>query len=342
MNTKRTTIHDIAREINLTASTVSRALNDHPGISATTKELVRSAAERLKYRQNKIASSLRSGRTHVIGVLIPSAEINFFGSVVHGIEHVARSKGYSVLLFQSNERTDYETEGIETLLKSRVDGILASIAKETTSLAHFLEIKKRHVPLILFDRASDELGVPSVVIDDYKGAYMATEHLIKQGYQRIAHIAGQQHIKIFNDRLRGYVHALHAYGRPLDDDLIKYGKISIESGRICAQQLLQAANPPDAIFAVEDFTALGAMQSIKELGFGDPWRVGLVGFANEAFSAYVSPSLSTVVQQTVKMGEESAKLFMDIIENKKQMYVPEKVILEPELIIRESSTRLKI
>lgn len=339
MNTKRTTIHDIAREINSTASTVSRALNDHPGISATTKALVRNAAERLQYRQNKIAASLRSGRTHVIGVIIPSAEINFFGSVVHGIEHVARSKGYSVLLFQSNEQTDYEIEGIETLLKSRVDGIIVSVAKETTSLAHFMEIKKRNVPLILFDRASDELGVPSVVIDDFKGAYLATEHLIQQGYQRIAHIAGQQHIKIFNDRLRGYVHALRAHGRPLDDDLIQYGKISIESGRHCAQKLLYAAHPPDAIFAVEDFTALGAMQAIKESGLGEPWRIGLVGFANEAFSAYLSPGLSTVVQQTVKMGEEAARLFMEIIADKKKMYVPKKVILEPELIVRASSVK---
>ncbi|MFN7115762.1 MAG: LacI family DNA-binding transcriptional regulator [Saprospiraceae bacterium] len=339
MSTKRTTIHDIAKAINLTASTVSRALNDHPGISDSTKELVRNAAERLQYRQNKIASSLRSGRTHVIGVIIPSAEINFFGSVVHGIEHVARRQGYSVLLFQSNERTDYEIEGIETLLKSRVDGIIASIAKETTGLQHFMEIKKRNVPLILFDRANDELGVPSVVIDDYKGAYLATEHLIQQGYTRIAHIAGQQHIKIFNDRLRGYVHALHANGLPLDDDLIKYGKISIESGRACAQQLLQSPKPPDAIFAVEDFTALGAMQAIKELGLGDPWRVGLVGFANEAFSAYVSPSLSTVAQQTVKMGQEAAQLFMDIMQNKQLLYAPKKIILEPELIVRESSTK---
>ncbi len=339
MSYKRTTIYDIAKELNTTASTVSRALNNDTSIALNTRELIQKTAERLDYRQNRIAASLRSGRTKVIGVIIPSAEINFFGSVVHGIEHIARREGYNVLLFQSNEQTSYEKEGIEALLQLRVDGILASVAKETTSLAHFAAIKKRNIPLILFDRASDELGVPSVVIDDFKGAYIATEHLIQQGYQRIAHIAGQQHIKIFNDRLRGYVHALHANGLPLDDDLIQYGKISIESGRACAQQLLQIANPPDAIFAVEDFTALGAMQAIKEMGLGEPWRIGLVGFANEAFSAYISPGLSTIVQQTVKMGEESAQLFMNIVADKQKMYVPEKVILEPELIIRDSSIR---
>ena len=186
---RKTTIHDIARELNTTAATVSRALNNHPSISEATKEMVRQAAIRLNYRQNKLASSLRSGRTHTIGVIIPSAEISFFGSVVHGIERVARSKGYSVLLFQSNEDPSCEAEGIETLLQSNVDGIIASVTKETTRYNHYLEVKERNIPLVLFDRVDDSLQVPSVVIDDYKGAYMATEHLIEQGYKRIAHIS---------------------------------------------------------------------------------------------------------------------------------------------------------
>ncbi|MBE7178999.1 MAG: LacI family DNA-binding transcriptional regulator, partial [Mucilaginibacter polytrichastri] len=195
---QKITIHDIARELNVTVSTVSRALNNHPAISQATKAAVKETAARLNYRQNKLASSLRSGKSHIIGVIIPSAEISFFGSVVHGIEKVANANGYNVLLFQSNELYEYEERGIETLIRSQVDGIIASIAKETTHLDHYLEIKKNNIPLIFFDRANSEFGVPTVTVDDYRGAFIATEHLIGQGYKRIAHISGQQHIRIFN------------------------------------------------------------------------------------------------------------------------------------------------
>lgn len=337
---KKITIHDIARELNTTGSTVSRALNDHPSISEATKKKIRLTAQRLNYRQNKVASSLRSGRTHIIGIMIPSAEISFFGSVVHGIERVARGMGYNVLLFQSNEMYDYELEGIETLLQSNVDGIIASIAKETTDYAHYFEVKRRNVPLILFDRGNDDLGVPSVVVDDYKGAYMATSHLIEQGYKRIAHISGQQHIRIFNDRLRGYADALRAHNMEVNDDLIAYGKVSIDSGRDCAQHLLSLNKRPDAIFAVEDFTALGVMQTMKQHSLKKPGQVGLIGFANEAFSAYVTPGLSTIDQQTAKMGEEAAGLFMSLRNSKKMdEEIPRKIVLDPVLVVRESSIR---
>src|SRR4051812_26992662 len=226
--------------------------------------MVQEAAERMNYRRDRIAYSLRSGRTNIIGVIIPSAEINFFGSVVHGIENMANQHGYSVLIYQSNEDPEYEKKGIETFLSSRVDGILASIAKETIDFSHYLEIKERGVPLVFFDRANDSLNIPSVVIDDYKGAYYATEHLIRQGYKRIAHIAGQQHLKIFKDRLEGYKAALTAYGFMVEDELVYLGNVSIESGRQAIQHLLSLPEPPDAVFAVEDFTALGAVKELKD------------------------------------------------------------------------------
>src|SRR3954469_21711954 len=165
----KATITDIARTVNVTTSTVSRALNDHPAISDSTKRLVSRAAKKLKYKPNKIASSLRLGKTHILGVLIPSAEINFFGSVVHGIEKVANAHNYNVLLYQSSELYDFEKKGVETFLRARVDGVLASISKQTVNLRHYMEVRKRNIPLILFDRANDTLAVPSVVIDDYKG-----------------------------------------------------------------------------------------------------------------------------------------------------------------------------
>ncbi len=334
---KKITIHDIARELNLTGSTVSRALNNHPAISVATIDLVKKTAERLNYSQNKVASSLRSGKTHIIGVIIPSAEISFFGSVVHGIDQVARANGYHVLLFQTNEIFKNEVEGIDTLLQLRVDGIMISMAKETLSYEHLLEVKKRNVPIVLFDRGNEDLGLPSVVIDDYEGAFQATKHLITEGFTKIAHIAGPQHLKIFKNRLEGYKAALKTYDLPINDDFICYGKVSVDSGKQCAEELFKLKDEPDAIFAVEDFTALGAIQAIK----AQKKKIGVVGFANEEFGKYITPSLTTVNQQTIQMGEAAAKMFIDIIEKKVSQddEHPKIITLMPELIIRESSIK---
>jgi LacI family transcriptional regulator len=336
----RTTIQDIARKLNITASTVSRALNDHPAISIATKKAVTKTAVKLDYHHNRIASSLRLGKTKILGVIIPSAEINFFGSVVHGIEKVASAMGYNVLMYQSNELLDYEIKGVETFLRSRVDGVLASISKETTNLDHYRKIKSKGVPLILFDRASDDLGVPSVTINDYQGAFEATCHLIEQGCTSIAHIAGQQHVAIFKQRLKGYIDALRLNNMEVSEELIVYGKVTIDSGRECMNHLLQSNRSADGIFAVEDFTALGVMQSIKASGKKIPEDVCVIGFANEAFGEFISPSLSTVDQQTIKMGVEAAHLFFEL-SAKNNFYEGDIIrkVLDPVLLFRKSSLR---
>ncbi|MBN8786488.1 MAG: LacI family DNA-binding transcriptional regulator [Terrimonas sp.] len=334
------TINDIAKELKIAVATVSRALNDHPAVKESTRKAVKQTAKRLNYQPNTIAASLRSGRSKIIGVLIPSAEINFFGSVIHGIEKVMSNNGYNVLIYQSNELYEFEKKGIETFLRSRVEGVLASISKETINLDHYAALKKRNVPLILFDRANDALGVPSVVVDDYRGAFAATSHLIQQGCRRIAHIGGQQHVAIFNQRLRGYIDALNVYNIPVEDDLIVYGKVSIQSGKECMQVLLE--RDPDAVFAVEDFTALGAIQAIKAAGKKIPNDIAVAGFANEAFGEYITPSLTTVNQQTGRMGEEAAKLFFEILNSKnKDALYARKLVLEPQLVSRESSLKIK-
>lgn len=334
----KTTIIDIAKELNTTPATVSRALSNHPGISEKTKQSVQSTASKLNYKRNRIASSLRSGKTHVIGVIIPSAEINFFGSVVHGIESVANSNGYNVLLFQSNESREFEEKGLETFLTARVDGILVSLAKDTIDYSHFTEIKKRGIPLVFFDRTSDDLGIDSVVIDDFKGAYNATEHLIQQGYRKIAHISGPKHLKNFHDRIKGYMEALQANKIKLDPELIYPGNISIESGKTGAEYFLSLSNPPDAIFAAEDFTALGAISKLKEKHIRIPREMGIIGFANELFGEHISPSLSTVDQQTIRMGKSALNLLVDIME-KKEKHINQKIVLDPLLIVRQSSLR---
>lgn len=338
---RKTTITDLARELQLTPSTVSRALNNHPAISTHTKQLVQTLAQQRHYQPNRIASSLRLGQSRILGVLIPSAEINFFGSVIHGIENVARQNDYSVLIFQSNEDEHFEQQGVQTFLRSRVSCVLASLAKETTHLQHFTELKRRGVPLVLFDRVSDELDVPSVVVNDYKGALLATLHLVAQGCRRIAHIGGQQHVPIFHTRLQGYRDALKKAGLTDDEELVVYGQVTIESGYQCMRQLLELPEPPDAVFAVEDFTALGAMEALKEAGMRIPEDVAIIGFANEAFGKYITPSLSTVDQQTIRMGEEAARLFFEYAAKGPFYESPaRKVVLDPVLIYRNSSLRL--
>ena len=336
----KTTLADIARELKTTPATVSRALSNHPGISDKTKESVHQAASKLNYKRNGVASSLRSGKTHLIGVIIPSAEINFFGSVVHGIESIANRCGYNVLLFQSNERRDYEAKGLESFLTARVDGILASIAKDTMDYSHFREIKSRGVPIVFFDRANDDLGIDSVVIDDYKGAFKATEHLISQGYKRIAHISGPQHLKNFYDRLKGYMGALQANKREIDLSLIFSGNISIESGRKGAEHFFSMQEPPDAIFAAEDFTALGVINELKARNIQIPEQCGVIGFANELFGEHITPTLSTVDQQTIVMGKSAIELLVDLIEkNGTAEHMNRRITLEPVLIFRDSSSR---
>jgi LacI family transcriptional regulator len=337
----KTTIADIARELNTTAATVSRALSNHPRISEETKKSVHQAASKLNYKRNRIASSLRSGKSHLIGVIIPSAEINFFGSVVHGIESVANTSGYNVLLYQSNESRDFEEKGLETFLSARVDGILVSIAKGTHDFSHFREIKNRGIPIVFFDRANDNLGIDSVVIDDYKGALEATRHLLMQGYRRVAHISGPAHLKNFNDRIKGYNDALIEYGITPDGSLLYHGNVSIESGKEGTYHFLSMPDPPDAVFAAEDFTALGVMKVLKEKKIKIPEEFGVVGFANELFGEHISPTLSTVGQQTIQMGKSALNLLLEMIENKEQkVSTRRKIVLEPQFIWRSSSDRL--
>ncbi len=336
----KATILDIAKELHITPSTVSRALNNHGAISTATKEAVKRTAKKLNYHPNRLASSLRSGKSNIIGVIIPSAEINFFGSVVHGIEKIASEQDCNVLIYQTNELADIEKKGVGTFIRSRVDGVLASVSKSTTNLSHFEGLKKHGVPLVLFDRVFDELEVPSVVIDDFKGAFKATTHLIEQGCKHIAHISGPQHISIFNQRLQGYKAALEQHGFPVTKSLITEGQISIESGYKCMAKLNRLKNAPDGVFAVEDFTALGAMKALKEEGKKLPDEVALIGFANEAFGQYITPSLSTVDQQTIKMGEAAAKLFFKLSKDGGFYKAPpKKLVLEPVLLYRASSVR---
>ncbi len=293
----------------------------------------------MNYQPNSIAAALRRGTSNLIGVMIPTVDRNFFGSVVRGVEEVLNETGYNVIITQSNDSFEKEKQNIKALLEAQVDGILASFAKDTTSFEHYDEIVKRGIPLILFDRMDESLKVDSVVIDDYQAAYKATEHLIEQGCRRIVHFAGPDNVSIYRDRQRGYEDALRRNNIESDPDLVMRSDVKFESGRELGKAISSMVNTPDGIFSSSDFAAMGAIEILKKRGFNVPEDIAVVGFSNESFTGLVDPPLSTVEQHSKKMGNFTANLFLERIRNKNGTHTPAKTVLTPELIIRRSSMR---
>ncbi|MFD1003636.1 LacI family DNA-binding transcriptional regulator [Ohtaekwangia kribbensis] len=341
MKKEKATIHDIARKLNITASTVSRALKDHPRISAETKKAVQKAAQKLNYQPNNIAAALRNGKSNIIGIIVPTADRTFFSSVVRGIEEIANTHKYNVMICQTYDNYEKEVSTVEALLNARVDGIIVSHGKETQNFDHFLKVKERGIPIILFDRSNDELEVSNVVIDDFLGAYKATEHLVQQGCKRIAHFTNARKISIFKERLRGYREALLDNGLKFDESLVVDSNLQLEDGRNSMEQLLKRKDIPDGVFSSSAYGVLGAMQVLKEKGFKVPEDVALVGFSNEPFTSFTEPPLSTIDQHPMRMGNAAAEIFLEEIAVKDKKFIPQKIVLKPELIIRQSSLRKK-
>jgi LacI family transcriptional regulator len=339
MKKEKSTIHDIAKKLNITASTVSRALKDHPRISETTKQAVHIAAKKLNYQPNNIAAALRNGRSNIIGIIVPTIDRSFFASVVRGIEEVANTKNYNVMICQSYDSYDKEVATVEALLNSRVDGIILSVTKETENFDHLNKVIAKGIPLIIFDRGNDQLEVSQVVINDYLGAYNAVEHLIKQGCRRIAHFTSSRKISIYKERMRGYTEALRAHDIPVDESMIIESELQLEDGRQGMLQLLKFAEIPDAVFSASAYGAMGAMQILKEKNINIPEQVALVGFSNEVFMSFTEPALSTVDQHSLRMGNAAAEIFLEEIADKNKKFIPQKIVLKPELIIRQSSLK---
>jgi LacI family transcriptional regulator len=338
MKKQRVTIHDIANELNTTASTVSRALQDHPRISKEMKKAVWELAQKLNYQPNSMASSLRKGRGNTIGVIIPRIDRYFFSSVIRGIEDVAYEAGYNVIICQSYDSADREKAIVETLINGKVDGFLVSMANETKVLDHFKMIQSKGLPLIFFDRVPNQLEVSKVELDDYAGAFKAVEHLIQQGCKQIVHFAGPRHVSIYKNRLEGYKAALKKHGLPYSNSLVMDGIITREKGSEAAVAIQQMKPRPDGIFSAGDYSALGAIMKFKELGVRIPQDIAVVGYANEPYSEILDPALSSVDQHSKEMGLSVARLFLEEIANV-QGATPKKIILSPDLYIRKSSLR---
>lgn len=343
MKYNQVTIKDIARELGISPSTVSRALKDHPDISVETKKAVNELAERLNYQPNVVALSLRQSKTNTIGVIIPEIVHFFFSTIISGIEDVAYRAGYNVIVTQSNESLNREMSDMKALFNSRVDGMLMSISRETTNFDHIESTLAKGVPMVFFDRVYDTPTSSKVIVDDFAGAKEATLHLVEQGYKRIAHLEGPPNLEISLQRLKGYEEALRESNHPYLEELVvtcPYG--SIEEGRRATEELLRLKNPPDAIFASNDPAAMGAMQAIKEKGLKIPDNVAVVGFSNWFFSAMMDPPLTSVDQPGFEMGQEAAKLLIRQIEKKNKdegELMPETKILKTRLIVRASSVK---
>jgi len=333
------TIHDIARELKISASTVSRALSDNPRISMKTKDKIKEVAASLGYRPNTLASNLRNKKSNTIGIVVPLINRHFFSSVISGVEDVAFAAGYNVVISQSNDLAEKEINIVQSMFSNRVDGLIISIAMQTSTFEHLKIFMKKNIPLVFFDRAVPEIETDKIVVDDFAGGFKVTQHLIDQGYQRIAHLAGPQNLFTYFDRKNGYIEALRKNEIPYDKSLVLVNSLTSDEGISAVRQLMDLPNPPDAIFCGNDTTALSSMIYLRDRGIRIPEDVGIVGFSNEPFSKVVSPSISTIAQPGFQMGQKAAEMLIGQIENKERTY--RTIVLPTELIIRESSSRKK-
>ncbi len=337
MRKSQITIKDIAKKLNISPSTVSRALRDHPDISPKTKKAVNTLAKRLNYHPNIIAQSLQKRRTNLIGVIVPEIKHNFFSAAISGIEEVAYRAGYAIIVSQSNESYNRERVNVRALISNRVAGLLISISQTTENSDHFKLLERQGIPFVFFDRVCEDIEASKVVVDDFDGAFNAVEHLIESGYKRIAHLAGPKHLSISQCRFNGYLSALKKHKIPFDENLVVYGGLNEGDGIIGFQKLLQLDHLPDALFAVNDPVAIGAFEKIKAHGLKIPEDIALLGFSNNPISYLIEPSLTTVEQPAYDVGKRAAELLLEQINSKPEEFIPRKEVLQTKLIVRDST-----
>ena len=341
MKRKAITIHDIAKNLNISASTVSRALNNNPNISRSTIEKVNAYAIKIGYRPNWIASNLRKRKTNSIGIVVPQINRNFFSSFISGVEKIAFKENYNVIISQSNNLLEKEKKIVYSLFSNQVDGLIVSLSMQTNEFNHFKLFKENNIPLVFFDRIAPSLNTDRIIVDDFEAGYRATKHLIDQGYKRIAHISGPTVLKIYSLRKEGYIKALKDNNIPVREEYIITSHLLREDGENSIKQFLRLKTPPDAIFCGNDTSALGLIMYLKKMNIKIPENIGIVGFSDEPFSELITPTLSTLRQPAFEMGEKAAELLIERIEKNENSSKFKTIVMPTKLIIRESSKAKK-
>ncbi len=334
------TLDDIAKQLNVSKVTVSKALRGHPDISKETAQRVKQIAQELGYTPNYMARNLSSKRSNTIGVVIPKIAHFFFSSIIESIYDTAFKNNYEIILTVSQESEEREKKHIESLLAMRVDGLIVSITQQTRDHTIFERVINSGVPLIFMDRILEIPGTSSVTVDDREGTFHAIEHAIKLGYTKIAHLAGYNEINIGINRYKGFEDAMNHYGLPINPDWIIKGGFGEEFGYDGFMKLYKSNNLPEFIFAVTYPVALGVYAAIEELGLKIPDDVDIMCFGNSDVNRFISPSLSSVNQPTDKIGENSVKLMIDQIRNI-ETFEPQHIVIPTELILRETCSRKK-
>jgi len=332
MKKPQITIKDIGRALNISPSTVSRALNNHPDISQVTKDTVHKYALDFNYKPNSLALSLRNGSNNTIGVIVPEVNNYFFSSILSGIEQIANLENFNVILCQSDENYEKEVKNAHALVSTRVSGVLASLSKNTTYYEHFQDIIDSDIPLVFFDRICIGINTDRVVVDDYTGAFSAVEYLILTGCKRIAFYSSPFHLEISKNRKNGYLDALRKYNMPVDESLIHVCDTR-EEAIIITPDILDQLNRPDGFFAINDHCAAGIMYAVKLAKLRIPDDVSIFGFSDGELAKACDPMLSTVEQHGYEMGKYAAKLLLDKIHGVTHGQFTNKIV-KTNLIIR--------
>jgi len=338
MNNK-STIHDIAKALGIDSSTVSRALNDSKRVAKSTKAAIIAKAEELGYQRNLLASNLRKNVTNTIGVIVPRISHHFFSSAIQGIEETAYESGYNVIICQSLEQLEREVKIVNSLVANRVDGLLLSVSMETLSYEHLEVLKKNDIPFVFFDRHCQIPGYNNVLIDDFNGGFVATQHLISKGCKHIVHFSGPQELAIYKNRFEGYKAALSKNNIQFKSDYVFGSRLMEQDGYNNIKTLFDKKLVIDAIFSANDVAAIGAMKYIKEQGVKIPDDIALVGFSNEPASRIIEPSLTTIDQSGFKMGTIATRLLVKHIKKEDVKLKEQTILLDSNLIERNSSKR---
>jgi LacI family transcriptional regulator len=332
---RNVTINDIAEKLGVTPSTISRALAGNKRVSEKTRELVQKVAKEMGYQPNLMASSLRKGKSDLIGMIVPRINRHFFSNVISGVEEILNPAGYSLLIMQTHEQLQSEVKAVQSLMSNRVAGIIASLSVETNDFAHLQGVVDAHVPLVQFDRVCNDLNGSKIVNDNFTGAYEATKNLLSAGYKRVAHFGGSHLLNAYRERQAGYEAAVKEELGEVDRSLIIENAITREVGYLNIIKLIKEGNA-DAVFCAGDYSAFGAIEGLKEMNIKVPEEFGVAGFSNEPFAEMLHPSLTTVEQHGNEMGRIAAQEMIHALEG--SINNIERVV-SVKFIARESSRK---